>query len=238
MLKYLSVDTVVVTIGSYPLSWIELVGTALYFLSVWLIARKNMLTWPVGIVSVILYGILFYQIRLYSDTIEQVYYLGVSVYGWIAWKKSQSHEPTVRSSFSRPGPAALWAAATLAAAFGAGQAVSRLHRWLPTLFPVAASFPFLDALTTVMSFVAMFLMTRRRTESWIYWIVVDVIGIGLYWVKEVRFISLQYVVLLGMAIYGFVHWLRAERIRGAAHRAAAPAPVRPERRTTVREVTP
>ena len=221
MLKYLSVDTVVVTIGSYPLSWIELVGTALYFLSVWLIARKNMLTWPVGIVSVILYGILFYQIRLYSDTIEQVYYLGISVYGWIAWKKSQNDEPTVRSSFSRPGAAALGAAATLAAAFVVGQAVSRLHLWLPVLFPVAASFPFLDAFTTVMSFVAMFLMTRRRTESWIYWILVDVIGIGLYWVKEVRFISLQYVVLLGMAIYGFVHWLRAERI--AAGAGAAPA---------------
>ena len=211
MLKYLSVQTIFLTIGSYPLSWIEFVGTVLYFLSVWLIARKNMLTWPIGIVSVILYGILFYQIRLYSDTIEQLYYLGISIYGWAAWRKSRGGAPLVRSSFSRPAAAAAWAGVTLAAAVGVGQAVSRLHLWLPTLFPAAASFPFLDALTTVMSFVAMFLMTRRRTESWIYWIIVDVIGIGLYWVKEVRFISLQYVVLLGMAIYGLLHWVRAER---------------------------
>jgi nicotinamide mononucleotide transporter len=222
MLKYLSVDTVLFTIGSYPVSWIEFVGTALYFLSVWLIARKNMLTWPVGIVSVILYGILFYQIQLYSDTIEQLYYLGVSVYGWIAWKRSKGDAPAVRSTFSPAGPAVLWAAATLALAFGAAQAVSRFHLWLPAFFPVAASYPYLDALTTVMSFVAMFLMTKRRTESWIYWIIVDAIGIGLYWVKEVRFISMQYVVLLGMAVYGFVHWLRAER--GAATAAGADAP--------------
>jgi nicotinamide mononucleotide transporter len=221
MLKYLSVDTVLLMIGSYPLSWIELVGTVLYFLSVWLIARRNMLTWPVGIASVILYGILFYQIQLYSDTIEQVYYLGVSIYGWIAWRRSRADAPTIRSGFSPVGPALLWATATLVLAFGAGQVVARFHLWLPVLFPVAASFPFLDALTTVMSFVAMFLMTRRRTESWIYWIVVDVIGIGLYWVKEVRFISIQYVVLLGMAVYGLVHWIRAERQSPPAAAASA-----------------
>lgn len=213
MLKYLDVTTVAVTIGSYPLSWIELVGTVLYFLSVWLIARKNMLTWPVGIVSVVLYGILFYQVRLYSDTIEQLYYLGVSVYGWIAWKKTRDTSPVVRSAFSPVAAAVAWAGATLVMAFAAGLAVARLHLWLPRLFPEPASFPFLDALTTVMSFVAMFLMSRRRTESWIYWIIVDVIGIGLYWVKGVRFISVQYVVLLGMAIYGLVHWLGTGRGR-------------------------
>jgi nicotinamide mononucleotide transporter len=60
----------------------------------------------------------------------------------------------------------------------------------------------------------MFLMARRRTESWLYWIIVDVIGIGLYWVKDVRFISIQYVALLGMAIYGFVHWVREEQAAG------------------------
>ncbi len=181
MLTFLDVNTVLVSIGEYPLSYIEFIGTILYFASVWLIARKNMLTWPVGIVSVVLFGILFYQIQLYSDTIEQVYYLGVSAYGWIAWNRTRVATQEIRAQFSR--------------------------------FPVAASYPFLDALTTVMSFAAMFVMTRRRTEGWIYWIVVDIIGIGLYWVKDVKFISLQYVVLLGMATYGFVHWLRDEQRR-------------------------
>ncbi len=181
MLTFLDVNTVLVSIGEYPLSYIEFIGTILYFASVWLIARKNMLTWPVGIVSVVLFGILFYQIQLYSDTIEQVYYLGVSAYGWIAWNRTRVATQEIRAQFS----------------------------W----FPVAASYPFLDALTTVMSFAAMFVMTRRRTEGWIYWIVVDIIGIGLYWVKDVKFISLQYVVLLGMATYGFVQWLRDEQRR-------------------------
>jgi nicotinamide mononucleotide transporter len=69
----LSVDTVFLTVLGYPLSYIELVGTVLYLASVWLIAKRNVLTWPVGIVSVVLFAILFYQIQLYADTIEQAY---------------------------------------------------------------------------------------------------------------------------------------------------------------------
>ena len=84
----LSVDTVFFTVLGYPMSYIEFVGTILYLLSVWLISRRNILTWPVGIVSVFLYMVLFYQIRLYSDAMEQVYYLGASVYGWWYWSRS------------------------------------------------------------------------------------------------------------------------------------------------------
>ena len=84
--------------------------------------------------------------------------------------------------------------------------MSRVHLWLPVLFPEAASFPYLDALTTIMSFTAMWLMARKRIESWHYWIVVDIIGIWLYYVKEVRFISLLYVILLIMAINGLRMW--------------------------------
>jgi nicotinamide mononucleotide transporter len=217
MLSLLSVNTIMITVGEYALSYIEFVGTILYFASVWLIARKNMLTWPIGIVSVILYGILFYQIQLYSDMIEQFYYLVVSVYGWIVWDRNRAsnNDQTVSSEFSRTPAIIVWASATLILAVLMSLGVARFHLWLPRLFPVAADYPFLDALTTVMSFAAMLLMARRRTESWVYWIIVDVIGIGLYWVKDVRFIAIQYVVLLGMAAYGLLHWVRRQRDRGA-----------------------
>ena len=80
-----------------------------------------------------------------------------------------------------------------------------------TVFPEPASYPFLDALTTVMSFVAMWLLVRKHIESWCYWIVVDVIGIWLYFVKDVKFIALLYVLLLGLAIIGLRNWHRAGR---------------------------
>jgi nicotinamide mononucleotide transporter len=208
MLNFFSVDTIFLMIGDYPLSYIELIGTLAYFASVGLIAKKNMLTWPVGILSVILYGILFYQIRLYSDTLEQIYYLVISVYGWITWEQSKAQKKEITNNFSSPKEMAIWFGITMGAAVVLAFLTSNFHIWIPSLFPEPASFPFLDALTTVMSFVAMYLLTKRKTESWIYWIIVDVIAIGLYWVKDVRFISVQYIALLCMAFYGLLNWMR------------------------------
>ena len=96
--------------------------------------------------------------------------------------------------------------ATLSALLGG--IMSRVHGWMPTFFPEAASYPYIDSLTTVMSFVAMWLMARKHIESWIYWIIVDIIGIGLYYVKEAKFISLLYVLLLVLASRGLINWIR------------------------------
>ena len=105
------------------------------------------------------------------------------------------------------GRAALAAVcATVVLALSLGYAMSRLHVWASALFPEAASYPCLDAVTTVMSFTAMWLMARKRIESWVYWIIVDVIGIWLYFVKDVRFISLLYVSLLVLAVKGLTDW--------------------------------
>lgn len=207
MCNLFSVDCIWFTILEYPMSYIEFVGTIFYLLSVWLIAKRNMLTWPTGIISVILYMILFYQIRLFSDTLEQVYYLIVSIYGWITWsrvKGKQEHASGFR--FSSPKDFLIGVGITLVITFALFAVTSNIHLLLPTLFPEKASFPFLDALTTIMSFTAMWLLARKRVESWAYWIIVDVIGIGLYYVKEVKFIALLYVLLLGIAIYGLANW--------------------------------
>jgi nicotinamide mononucleotide transporter len=174
----------------------------------WL-AKRNVLTWPVGIVSVLLYLALFYQIRLYSDALEQVYYLGASAYGWWYWSKSRQKDHVISDVRYSAGRAALAAVCvTVALAVALGFAMSRLHVWASALFPEAASYPYLDAVTTVMSFTAMWLMARKRIESWVYWIIVDVIGIWLYFVKDVRFISLLYVSLLVLAVKGLTDWRR------------------------------
>lgn len=206
------VTTIAFTVLGYPLSYIELVGTILYLWSVWLIARQNILTWPVGIASVLLYMALFYQIQLYSDALEQAYYLVASVYGWWLWgSRGRQAEQTFVPYVSAPRTMGLVLLLTVALSAALGGLMSRIHELLPALFPVPAAFPYLDAATTIMSFSAMWLMAQKRLESWAYWIIVDVIGIGLYYVQGVRFISLLYVILLGLAINGLVSWLRSAR---------------------------
>jgi nicotinamide mononucleotide transporter len=220
----LSVNTVFFTLLGYPMSYIEFAGTVLYLWSVWLITKRNVLTWPIGILSVVLYFALFYQIRLYSDALEQVYYLGASAYGWWYWSKSQQEDHVISDvTYSSARAVIVAVGVTAALSVALGYATSRVHVWAPALFPEAASFPYLDAVTTVMSFTAMWLMARKRIESWVYWIVVDVIGIWLYFVKDVRFISMLYVVLLFLAVRGLADWRRARaRVTQLAQQAGQP----------------
>jgi nicotinamide mononucleotide transporter len=204
------------------MSYIELIGTILYLWSVWLIARKHMLTWPVGIISVLLYMSLFYQIRLYSDALEQVYYLVTSVYGWWWWsQRGPAADATEGFRYSHRRSRMLVLGITLGVGLALGGLMSQIHEWLPRLFPDAAAFPLLDSVTTVMSFTAMALMAQKRIESWFYWIVVDVIAIGLYYVKDVRFLSVLYVILLGMAINGLLSWHRTYQAARMTSREAA-----------------
>jgi nicotinamide mononucleotide transporter len=171
-----------------------------------------MLTWPTGIISSILYLVLFYQIRLYADAGEQVYYIGASIYGWWYWKNNLKKEKTkVDVVLGSTRSMLKWALATAIASVILGAAVSHLNILLPEVFPEPASYPYLDSLTTVMSFTAMFLMARRRIESWGYWIIVDVVGIWLYYVKDVRFVSVLYIILLLLAVNGLRTWLKNKR---------------------------
>jgi nicotinamide mononucleotide transporter len=209
---FFDVTTIALTVLGYQLSYLELVGTILYLWSVWLIAQQNILTWPVGIVSVLLYLALFYQIQLYSDALEQAYYLVASVYGWWLWASQGSQkEQAFVPYMSAPRTLGLVLLLTVILSAALGGLMSRIHELLPALFPQPAAFPYLDALTTIMSFSAMWLMAQKRLESWAYWIIVDVFGIWLYYVQGVRFISLLYVILLGLAISGLVSWLRSAR---------------------------
>jgi nicotinamide mononucleotide transporter len=221
-MNILSVENIMVSVGGYPLSWIEFTGTILYFASVWLVARKNLLTWPVSLVSVTLYGILFWQIQLYSDMLEQIYYLGIGVWGWISWKHIKDEKQQIPTGFSSPGVMVAWTLGIAAVGLLLGLAVARFHLWMPAFFPAPADYPFLDAFTTVASFGAMYLMTRRRTESWFWWIAIDAIGIGLYWVKDVRFIAIQYIALFFMASWGLLRWMATERQPVQGTSAAAP----------------
>jgi nicotinamide mononucleotide transporter len=217
MIDFFSVDNIFFTILGYPMSYVEFIGTVFYLWSVWLIAKRNILTWAIGIISVLLYMILFYQIRLYSDTIEQIYYLGASVYGWWIWNKSPKDDgqiTDVRYSDLKSLTFGVVFTGSVSVVFG--YFMSRVHLFLPAVFPEAASFPYLDAITTIMSFSAMWLMAKKKIESWIYWIIVDFIGIWLYFIKDVKFLSLLYVILLKMAFNGLRMWHKSDQNKSVA----------------------
>ena len=215
ILNLFNVNTIFITIGNYPMSYIEFFGTILNLISVWLVGRRNILTWPIGIAAVILFALLFYQIQLYSDLIEQIYFIITGFYGWWVWiKLTRSSESkvgierkiaikTVKSQSQR----IIWLSFITVGTILMGFTMSRIDLILPSIFPEPASYPYLDALTTIMSFAAQILMAHRYIESWALWILVDIIGIWLYYAKGVVFVSLLYFIFLILAIKGLLNWM-------------------------------
>jgi nicotinamide mononucleotide transporter len=209
MFDFWSINNIAFQLVGYPMSYVELIGTILNLWSVWLISKQKMLTWPVGIVGSILFLVLFYQIRLYADMLEQIYYVIVNIYGWWRWLTPlQDTGKILTTRYSSQQQIIFYVAVTIAGSFAMGALMSRIHLLFPALFAEAASFPYLDSFTTIMSFTAMWLMAQKKIESWYYWIVVNIIGIGLYYAKGVKFISLLYAVFLLMAINGLCSWIK------------------------------
>lgn len=206
----LSVERVWFTVLGYPMSYLEFVGTVFNVWAVWLMIRKSVWTWPVGIGAVLLFGALFYQIRLYSDLFEQAYYLAANCWGWWLWTRGgDGAEGPLRVSRNKAGTNALLALFIAAASGAAGWAASRLHLWLPGLFPQPAAFPYLDALTSVMGLVAQTLAAHKRLENWHLWIAVNTLSVGIYYLQGVHFVALLYAAFLVMAVKGLVAWRRS-----------------------------
>ncbi len=208
--------TVFFTALGYPMSYLEFFGTVLTLWSVWLLARNRILNWPVGIAGVTLFAVLFYQIRLYSDFAENIYFLLMSIYGWWRWlhpaTAAEAAAPReLRITRNSPRANAAWAAGIAAASLLLGFVMTRIHLLAPRLFPEPAALPFLDAWTTVMSLAAMALQTRRKIENWVLWILVDVLAVGIYFFKGVKLVALLFLIFLGLATHGFLLWRRALR---------------------------
>ncbi|HEX8552068.1 MAG TPA: nicotinamide riboside transporter PnuC [Abditibacteriaceae bacterium] len=206
-MNFWSVKSIAFSVAGYDLSWLELVGTIFNLWSVWLMTRNRILTWPVGIVGVVVFGVLFWQMQLYADFFEQIYYFATGFWGWWLWKQSGAPDNgAIERNSLREN--LIWLLGTAIVSFFAGWANSNLHLWMPRLFPTAASFAYLDATTTIMSFSAQILMARRRLECWPIWIAVDVIGIWLYREKGMLFVSGLYCIFLALAIQGLFSWRR------------------------------
>lgn len=195
------------TVLGHNVSYVEFIGTVLGLISVFLAARANIFTWPTGIANAIFFLVIFYQIHLYSDMFLQVYFCGMGVYGWFSWKrKAEQHQSAIQtlSNVRRLQVAAFIAAVTLII----GTLISRIHLLLPQVFDHPASYPYVDTFIAISSILATILLARRIFETWVLWVLVDITSIGLYSVKGVKLIALEFVIFLALAVLGVLSWYR------------------------------
>lgn len=197
------IENIAFTILGYDLSYIELIGTLFGFISVILAARANILTWSTGIINEAAFFILFYQVQLYSDMYLQIYFFGVTIYGWYYWKNQNgSSSITTLSKQWRLRILLILVVMTLLS----GNAMSKVHLYFPDIFSQPASYPYWDALTTMSSIVATILLSRKIIETWVLWIVVDIISVVLYLFKGIHLVAIEYVIFLIICVVGFNNW--------------------------------
>lgn len=199
-----SIKYTLFSIGTYGVSVIEFFGTLFGIVAVWLAAKNRILTWPVGLVNIVLFFCIYYQVGLFSDMFLQIYFFGVGVYGWIFWKSENEKKTPIRQLDKHQIlKLTLWI-------FGLSLLcyyfVSNLHEWWPDVFRQEAAFPFWDSLVAVASIFANTLLARRTIDNWPIWILVDLICIILYISKGIYFIAFEFVIFTLLASYGWYQW--------------------------------
>lgn len=180
------------------MSSLEIVAACFGAVSVWLSTRQNVLSWPTAIVNVLLYVVIFHGARLYADMGLQLVYAALSVYGWWQWKFGGADHGTLLVTRTGPRLALVLLALALAGWLALVALLSRTD----------ASLPWLDAGLTSASLVAQWMMTRKKLESWLVWIAVDVVYVPMFLYKQLYATAVLYAVFLVLAAMGWREWRR------------------------------
>lgn len=186
-------------------TWYEYLAVFAGIASVWYSRKENILVYPVGLINTIIYVYISYKYRLLGEASVNFYYTVMSIYGWVLWarKDKQSHETVLHITYSNKKE---WMQQL---AFFAS-----LYILIFTVLKFAKSnffegvIPTVDAFATATAFTGMWLMAKKKVESWYWWIATNITSIPLYFVKTLVFSSVQYVVLLVLAVAGLVSWMQ------------------------------
>jgi len=195
------------TEGIKSTSWLEFIAVVTGIASVVFSRKENILVFPVGIISTIIYIYLYLTHGLYADASVNFYYTVMSVIGWLMWaRKKDGDAVLVITSSTRKD----WLQALLFFALC----------WV-ILFAVLKSFtdstvPQADAFTSAAAFTGMWLMNKKKLENWVWWIITDLVSIPLNFYKHLVFTSFQYAVFLVLATMGYITWKNKMKTQKAA----------------------
>lgn len=179
------------------MSPIEIIAVVFSLACIWLAVKKHPLNWPVGLVGVAAYMMLFWQVKLYADMLLQLVFIAQGIYGWYNWMKRKDSETEIQVSYLNNRQRLFYVVLIPLIAFA----------WSYMLVHYTdASTPYVDAFVATLSLVANWLMAKKKTDNWALWILADIIYVGLFWYKELYLSSGIYVIFLILASKGLIDW--------------------------------
>jgi nicotinamide mononucleotide transporter len=183
---------------------LEISANLFILVSVFLANRNSIHTWWTGIIATVLFGFLFYEVKLYADVTLQIFFTLTSVYGWWKWLRGGNENRQLPITRVKIAIVSVFTAVAVLLTFGYGFLLFNL---------TDASYPFIDSTVLFFSILAQFLLMERKLETWIFWIVVDLIAVPLFASKELYLTSVIYFAFLLNAVWGLIHWIKIYRAK-------------------------
>ena len=177
---------------------LEIIAVFFGFLSVWFSKNNNILVFPTGMINTSIFVYLLLKWSLLGDMIINAYYFIMSIYGWYFWLKGTNNTVSPISKVSNSDIRIVVLLFISSSVF-----VSLVYTFFDKWETIIS---YIDILTTAIFFAAMWLMAKRKVESWIFWIVGNIISIPLYLHKGLAFTSIQYFIFTVIALAGYIKW--------------------------------
>ena len=177
---------------------LEIFAVVFGILSVWFSKKNNILVYPTGMISTSIFTYLLFKWSLLGDMMINAYYFVMSVYGWYIWTRKVNNIVTPISKVSSPEKITSLIIFFFSLSFVYG-IYNYFDKW-------GSYTSYIDNFTTAIFFVAMWLMSNRKIENWIFWIIGNIISIPLYFYKGLTFTSIQYIIFTVIAISGYYTW--------------------------------
>lgn len=178
---------------------LEIIAIIFGFLSVWYSKKNKIWVFPTGIISTLIFVYLLFKWGLLGDMMINAYYFIMSIYGWYIWTRkvdntnvTQISSTTLKEKYT----ATIIFFTTIVFVYLVYISFDKWHGWVA----------YVDALTTAIFFVGMWLMAKRKVENWLFWILGDIISVPLYLYKGYTFTSFQYLGFTFIAIFGYLAW--------------------------------
>lgn len=186
--------------GLSQMTWLEAIAVVFGLLSVWFAKKENILVYPTGIISVLIYVQICFGAKLYADMGINAYYFVMSVYGWYMWTRKDGQSAQIPITRNSKTENILTLVLLVFSYF--------LLNFLLSNY-TDSDVPQWDSLTTSVAFAAMWLMAKKKIENWLAWIIADLVSIPLYFYKGYILTSFQFFVFLILAIAGYYSWKKS-----------------------------
>lgn len=186
-------------------NYLDILGTILGFLYLWLEFRTSAWMWVVGCIMPAIYIVVLYQAGIYADCGMEVYYFLAGIYGLIIWLRGKTEKGEKVEISATPRKMYIWLALLFLVLF---VAIAIFLRECTD-----SRVPYIDSFTTSLSIIAMWMLSRKYIEQWWVWFVVDAVSAGLYIYKGVYGRSVLYTVYTLMAVYGFYCWRKQLQVK-------------------------